>query len=224
MSKEYEQIHANIEKLRSLRKEASKIALEHVRTFRELSKDIDPEGVLNGAGRVKKRYELRDSTGKVFLAAAHKIVKQHHDLARKTKSVADAIMDSRPEKPDDVSVMRFNRKLAALKTDLMLSTNAQAATQKLREFTQSAGHPYFAAHVADHFAELAGPIISTASDKDAAKKALTDEQKDVAHIYDELANEPRRALFNEANGITQIRDEIGKDIAASANKEEEGEG
>lgn len=232
MTIQFEKIQTNLSKLKELRSRPAVITRDHIKTFRELSEDVQKDRKLSGLGREEQLDAVKKSIGQSFLTEAHKLNREYKTLAAQTKAAADSILDALPVKPDDAKVTKFNRKLNELKTDLLLSTNPRQATEKLQQFARDIDDPYFANQLVEQFATLAAPVIGAAPDADVAatkqalstilkqtrSAALDDEQREVAQVYgDFIEGELERSLFHEANGLNQIKSEVGVSTAHAAN-------
>lgn len=200
MAKTIQQIREHIDKARLAESLTTSEALERKRKVQAEMGEIMRNRDLSEIGRANAVSTLKQKHGIEFLQDAYKLKQIYMAELKKAREGADAIVYAKAKKPDAVKIERFEEELKALKTELMLTTRAETAKQKVEAFIQkhakTADDRYFALRVRDGFQQIAAPILESAGTESAKYRAILGEmfeRLDQASLSDD-AREARQIL------------------------------
>jgi hypothetical protein len=149
------------------------------------------------------------------------------------KKLADKLAFAKPSKVDPVKAERFSKRLAEVKTEILLSTSAKSAKEKLEAFIATIDEHAFADTVKDQFAELVTPILATAGDDggryrlelsqmfDGVRKGtMTPEAQEAAGLLESTEALAQSTIFIPLVE-EKIKEHIGREAATYINRPDE---
>ncbi|QQE73156.1 hypothetical protein KDJ56_14630 [Brevibacillus composti] len=238
MAKTIQQIRSHIDKARIAESLTASEALERKRKVQAEMGEIMRNRELSEIGRTKAVAALKQKHGIEFLQDAYKLKQVYMEELRKAKEGADAIVYAKAKKPDAVKLERFEDELKALKTELMLTSRAETAKQKVEAFIQkhvkSADDRYFAFRVRDEFQQIASPILESAGTESAKYRAilgdmferldqisLSDDAREARQILDLADSMIERGSLFSGLVVESMTETLGREYASYLNKPEE---
>jgi hypothetical protein len=226
---------AAYEKVQDLRlpKTSSHVASTLDEVVRDSIKEVTSNPHLSPEGKQAKIDEIKDRYGKEFVKMAGQMKDEYQRSVVTIKVGAELLLNEAPPKPSEVSIQTFQRELSALKTELLLATDANVSMESVKAFVDKQKDPYFAHQLKGEFPELASSIIGTSNNDQRVKialrdvsgainnKALLPEQREAAELSESVKDAFGANLFLE-NGIQMenIRRSIGDKYARYANTPE----
>lgn len=238
MAKTIQKVREHIDKARIAESITTSEALERKRKVQAEMSEIMRNRDLSEIGRSNAVSTLKQKHGIEFLQDAYQLKQIYMAELRKAKEGADAIVYAKPKKPNAVMLERFEDELKALKTELMLTTRADMAKQKVEAFihkhVKTADDRFFAFRVRDEFQTIAAPILETAGTESAKYRAilgemferldqisLSDEAKEARQILDLADAMMERGTLFSGLVIESMTDTLGGEYAKYLNKPEE---
>lgn len=238
MGKTIEQIKKHIDNARVAESLTTSEALERKRKVQAEMSEIMRNRDLSDVGRANAVNRLKQKHGIEFLQDAYKLKQIYMAELKKAKEGAEAIVYAKAKKPDAVKIERFEDELKALKTELMLTTRADTAKQKVNAFIQkhvkAADDRYFAFRVRDDFQQIAAPILESAGTESAKYRAilgemferldqisLSDDAREARQILDLAGGMMERGSLFSGLVIESMTDTLGREYASYLNKPEE---
>jgi hypothetical protein len=126
---------------------------------------------------------------------------QYHDNAQQAKKLSEQLIHAAVPKPDQEKLSRFERRLADIKTEILLST-PKKGHELLRDFIAGLDEPFFAEQVRTQYGELVTPILSAAG-PDAARFKL-----ELSHAFSQVKDITLTPEAREAIRLLESSDAI----------------
>lgn len=126
-----------------------------------MNKDISKINVdtnLSAEGRLQKIAETKAKYERELYDFAQKSFEYQKAELEQAKTKANAILDKTTKAPDDLTVQRFKRSLADLKTDLLLSSSPKVSAEKVANFADSVNDPFLAELLREEYPGLISSI------------------------------------------------------------------
>lgn len=237
MAKTIQKVREHIDKARIAESITTSEALERKRKVQAEMSEIMRNRDLSEIGRANAVSTLKQKHGIEFLQDAYQLKQIYMAELRKAKEGADSIVYAKPKKPNAVMLERFEDELKALKTELMLTTRADTAKQKVEAFihkhVKTADDRFFAFRVRDEFQTIATPILETAGIESAKYRSilgemferldqisLTDDAREARQILDLADSMMERGTLYSGLVIESMTDTLGGEYASYLNKPE----
>jgi hypothetical protein len=96
--------------------------------------------------------------------------KSYKEALSAAKKQAEDVIHAAAPAPDREIVDRFERRLADLRTEILITPTPERASERLRDFIAGIDDPYFATRIRQEYAQLATPIIEAAGNNAARFK------------------------------------------------------
>lgn len=128
--------------------------IQKIRNDRELS----PTGIQNRVELLKRKERA------ILMKEAKEIRQTYLDYLSKARLIANDIYFAKVPAADEVKQERFEKQLATLKTEVLLSQPKQAV-EKIKTFLAEIDEPSFFEQISGTFADLAAPVLNSAGDK-----------------------------------------------------------
>lgn len=230
---EIKQHAAKAQEIRSMQNITS-IASELKKMVADEQRKIEADTMLSPEGKRAKLGEVKKQLGKQFIDIARQQKEEYQQSVVKVKVGAETLLNEDPPKPSPISIKTFERELADLKMQIMLSTRYDESIRSLQSFAAKHSDPYYASQLKQQFAEIAPHVIASAgADAGKAKNdlrqafetlksaALTPEQKEAAQLHEQFADAFSAEIFpSQSIQLDAIRDSVGDQFAKYANRPE----
>lgn len=154
------EIREHIEKAHEIRESATgnyRKSLDSFRSGKALINRLFPGSGSKQANSVFDRKSRRE-----LFREIQATTKSYRDALSAAKKQAEDLIHAAAPAPDSEIVDRFERRLADLRTELLLTASPETATQRLRSFIAGIDNPYFANRIRQEYVQLAAPIIESA--------------------------------------------------------------
>jgi hypothetical protein len=160
-----------LQKAYDIQHASTSVMLKHKQKLTAELSAIGANNHLSGDGKTAAKAEAKRKHATELLKEAHTNRQAMRANLQKAIREADAAIYAGVPKPDATTLSRFEARLRDIKTELMLTTRATAAYDKLKSFVDGVSDPYLAGLVRDQFGDISGTILASAG-PDAAKLKL----------------------------------------------------
>ncbi|MFY4775510.1 hypothetical protein [Metabacillus sp. RGM 3146] len=203
--------------------------------YREEIRKLEMDQDLSDKGKQRRREEIQREFGDAFIKNARTMNQERKSSLISARTAAKQVINEDPVKPLGMDLKEFERNLSNLKLDVLLETNPTNAIKKLQDFVGEQENPYMAKQLLESFPEIAKSVLDGTSGPNTGKfksdlqsvlttvrsKAVTDEQRKAAEIYQLAENQYVRNLFlADSVEIQSLRANLGQKVASYANTPE----
>ncbi|USK70191.1 hypothetical protein [Peribacillus asahii] len=229
--RKYEEMMAAYQQTQELPKTVTPLASELTQAVNDEFRDINNDPLYSPEGKKAEREQMRDVYGRKFIEVAKKLREDYDKAVAKAQTSAEILLNEEPAKPDEIKIKSFERELAALKLDIMLTVEPEKAVRAIDEFTSKQADPYFARQLAKEFGGLAANVIGGAGSEAGQVKlklrdtlgtinsrSLTPEQQKAQEIAGYMQGAAGRNLFlGGSSELGAIERAVGPRYARYAN-------
>lgn len=177
--KTIEQIKELVTKAQDMQHNSTKEYRVLQESFNLKKSEIQRNRDYSEVGKQKLIDSLRSRKTIELMQLSRNQSKLFKDLLNEAKKEAENIVHARSPKPDPVKEERFKKRLAEVKTEVLLS-DAKKGKQILSDFLKTVDEQAFASELKSEFSALVGPILADAG-KDAREYRL-----DLSKLFDEV--------------------------------------
>lgn len=161
----------------------------------ENNKDYTSEGKLKLMESLQKRKTVE------LLQGARNLRDLHASYLKEAKKESENLIYSKTPKVDPVKEERFLKRLAEVKTEILLS-NAKKGKEILTDFLNTVDEQAFAAKIKDDFSSLIQPILETAG-QDTVKY-----RHDLLNVFEDVKERSMHPDAKDAMNIAQLADSM----------------
>lgn len=194
----------NLQKARDLQYSGTRFMLEYRQQVQKATGEVERDNRLSMEGKREAKQEIRKQLGIDFLQKSHTRKQEYVSTLKKAVRDADAVVFAAIKKPDATKVQRFESELHDIKTQLLLTTNAERGYEKLTSFISRLNDPYLAGIVRENFSELSSSIL-TAPGADAKIRLQ------LSGTYDQLKRNFETDEVREARDIMELANAMAED-------------
>ncbi|WP_153733497.1 hypothetical protein [Sporosarcina obsidiansis] len=227
----YEQMIEAYGKLGEIRERTTTVARDIQLKVKAETGAIRADQHLTPSGKQAKINEVKQKYGREFIATAKQMREDYDRSTVKAKVSAEVLLNEEARKPSDIAVRTFQRELADLKTELLLTSNALDAYTLVDSFVSAQKEPYLAQQLKQQAPEFISQIVGLAGTEASAyrtklrqtmdalnEKATTPEQREAAEIFESVEGRFGEDIFlRQGIQMNAIRDAVGVEFANFAN-------
>lgn len=160
-----QKMQAAQEKMQEIQKSTTAIAAEFKTAFSTKQNELQYDVSLSPQGRLQKLEAFKAEQGAKFIAKAAEIRSAYDKAAMEAQVAAELYLNEPANKPNEVAVQTFERRLSEFETALLLATNPDKAMELVREFAADTQDPYFAAKLKEKMPTIIREVTALAKEK-----------------------------------------------------------
>ncbi|ARJ39879.1 hypothetical protein SporoP8_13930 [Sporosarcina ureae] len=138
----YKNLQTALGNMHEIKKSTTAVAKGFKDDFLEKQAKLQSDRMLSAEGRIIKIDEYKAEQGAKFLTKAKEMRTEYDQAAEDAQKYAEMILNDPAHKPNEATLATFDRQLARLQTELMLSTNADSALSLVKTFAEQTTDAY----------------------------------------------------------------------------------
>jgi hypothetical protein len=230
--KTLEQIKEIVLKVHTLQHESTGLYRNFQDSYTKEKSAIELNNDYSEAGKQKLVDSLKERKTVELLQRARTQRNEFIGLWKEAKKEAENLIHSKVKPVDPVKEERFNKKLAEVKTEILLS-NHRKGKELLTQFLQTIDEQAFAAKVKEEFPTLIQPILSSAGAdtekyrqelfsvfEQVKKQSLHPEALEAINIA-EFADQAMQSSFFNSLVQEKVSEHLGREVGQFVNKPDE---
>lgn len=200
----------SIEKARELTSNTTRQYRELKDILRSDIVKVETDKLLSTEGKMQEKTKVRAAFAKDIVRLSAEIKKAYKDELTTAKTKAEKILTAGLKVPDENTVKRYERNLADIKSEVILSTDAKSAQAKLEKFISGINDAYLADMVARSFPDILSNITAKGNVEaevigglrslhvELSERFKTEEQIEAAQVYETASQMEDASVFEFA--------------------------
>ncbi|SKA88736.1 hypothetical protein [Sporosarcina newyorkensis] len=202
----FEKMKAAQAKMYEIKQSTTDVALEYKTAFAEKQSDLTYDRTLSPHGRLQKLEDFKKEQGAKFIKQAAAMRAEYDKAAIEAQVAAELFLNEDANKPNELAVQTFNRKLSEFETQLLLASDPKKAMTLVKSFVEETQDPYFAAQLKGELPSIIREVTALAgSEAPLFKPQLT-------RVAEELNTKATAGGYREAQEELDAGSRLGSDI------------